>query len=151
MTKTTAEVFKELDENKDGMLTFEEFVVNVYKYLIKGPEDIASFAFDIFDKDDSGALSEDEIKALILDVYGKKKVDDSVIKMIKSMDRNKDKLISKQEFVKGAKMYPQMLYPAFAMQDVLRQNILGEGFWKDALHRVPQQHRAKLYQHTKTK
>jgi hypothetical protein len=138
-------VFKELDENKDGMLTFEEFVLNVYKYLIKGPEDIASFAFDIFDKDDSGALTEEEIKALILDVYGKKKVDDSTIAMIKAMDRNKDKLISKQEFCKGAKMYPQMLYPAFAMQDLLRKNIVGESFWNDALRRVPQEQRANLY------
>lgn len=47
-------MFANIDHNDDGRINFREFVLSVWKYVVLGKHDIAGFAFDMYDTDNSG-------------------------------------------------------------------------------------------------
>lgn len=130
-TRFTMEVFFEMDRDLNGSMDFQEFVMSVWRYATKRDVEIVEFAFDIFDTDNSGVLTEDELKDCIGEIYGKKGLNESTAKMLKKFDKSKDGKVSKVEFLNGCKQVPQLLYPAFSIQNAVRRNILGEGFWEE--------------------
>eukprot|EP01041_Mallomonas_annulata_P010410 gene10410-21713_t len=133
-------VFHQMDRDGNGVLNFREFVLCVWIYLMRTKESLANFTFDIFDTDDSGSLTRDEILEMISYVYGTHDLSKSVLKIIHDIDTSKDGRISKYEFVNAAKKYPALLFPAFEMQDVLRSRIMGDSFWEYKL-----QHSAQIF------
>ena len=47
--KIAKEIFSDMDRNGDGELNFREFVLCVWRYLVRTRESVAYFAFDMFD------------------------------------------------------------------------------------------------------
>eukprot|EP01041_Mallomonas_annulata_P001246 gene1246-2417_t len=128
--KIAKEVFNDMDRNGDGDLNFREFVLCIWKYLMRTKESVALFAFDMFDTDNSGSLSREEISAMISFVYGTSDLNKHVQKIIQDIDCSGDGRISKQEFISSVKKFPALLFPAFEMQNILRANVLGDDFWE---------------------
>mmetsp|Transcript_33359 Transcript_33359/g.33983 ORF Transcript_33359/g.33983 Transcript_33359/m.33983 type:complete len:288 (-) Transcript_33359:74-937(-) len=129
-TKIAKEVFGDMDRDGDGDLNFREFVLCVWKYLMRTKESVASFAFDMFDTDNSSTLTIEEIEEMVMFVYGTRDLSKNVKKVIKDLDTNADGKIVKEEFISAAKRFPALLFPAFEMQNSMRKAILGESFWQ---------------------
>ena len=104
-------------------------MLSIYKYVVRGRQDLASFAFDMYDTDNSGSLTEDEIINMIGELYGTKNLEQAVHKVIKQMDKDKNHKISRKEFVASVHRFPQILHPAFDIQTKMRKKIIGESFW----------------------
>ena len=73
-------------------------------------------AFDIFDINDNGELNDEELRLMVTEIYGKKGLSHDLKLIVKKLDKNKDKSISKKEFVGAADKFPALLFPAFHMQ-----------------------------------
>jgi hypothetical protein len=99
--------------------------------------ELASFAFDIYDTDDSNSLSVQEVKEMIESIHGDKGLTDQVKKALPKLNlSDADSVISRTQFVTGAQQLPILLYPAFNLQTIMRQRICGEAFWKDKVERA---------------
>ena len=127
--RVSMEVFSDIDRNHDSKINFQEFVLSSWKYIAKGKKDLAEFAFDIYDTDNSEYLSEDEVINMVAELYGTKRLEDGTRKLIKKMDRDKNGRISRKEFVASCKIFPQLMHPAFDIQATMRRKIIGESFW----------------------
>ena len=107
-----------------------QFTLYVWNYCVCGKAAIADFAFDIFDTDDSEELNESEAAAMVSAIYGGKKLDVQLQRLLKKIDKSRDGIISKKEFLMAAKQYPALLFPAYSMQACLRSAIGGTKFWE---------------------
>jgi Ca2+-binding EF-hand superfamily protein len=65
-------MFKLFDMDHSGTIDFREYVLAVWNYCSLDQRTIGMFAFEIYDKDQSGNLSPGEVEKMIRDIYGKK-------------------------------------------------------------------------------
>lgn len=70
-TKFTTRVFSIFDEDKSGAVDFKELVLALWNYCSLGKASLVMFAFDIYDRDNGGSISMEEVKKMLRDVYGK--------------------------------------------------------------------------------
>jgi calcium-dependent protein kinase len=93
-------IFKKLDNDNNGYIEYEEFVRASIDKEIFTKEEILQFAFKFFDKDDSGEITVEELKAVFC--IGKDKnreISEKVLDdIITKIDTDGDKVISYQEF-----------------------------------------------------
>ena len=85
--------------DNNGYIGYEEFVRGAVskEYFVK--DNVLRFAFRYFDKDDSGAITFDEIEQLFYQsISDKKNVHDSLKKIIQEVDVNNDDKITFEEF-----------------------------------------------------
>lgn len=113
-------------------MNFNGFVITIWNYLSSDMLVLASFAFCIFDLDDSKTLDIAEIKNMAVMVYGSKteRVDNVLEKLMAECDEFG--VVGKKAFVEFTRKYPLSLFPAFAMQQTLRRNIIGVTHWDEA-------------------
>ncbi|XP_003380590.1 neuronal calcium sensor 1 [Trichinella spiralis] len=108
-TKFSSFVFNVFDENKDGHISFKEFI-SALSITSRGR------AFSLYDLDNDGYITKNEMVEIVDSIYamlGKFvdnkdfPMDDSpqlrVEKIFQSMDSNKDNKLSKDEFIAGSK------------------------------------------------
>ena len=93
------ELIKKIDLDNNNYIEYEEFLrVAVDLNLLLTDKNL-KVAFDFFDKDHSGTLTQEEIKeVLVMDSDNTKKTDDFISKIIKEIDTNGDGEISYDEF-----------------------------------------------------
>ena len=99
------EIYKNLDMDNNGYIGYEEFVRAAVskEYFVK--DNVLKFAFRYFDKDASGEITFDEIEALFSQsISDKTKVHETLVNIIKEVDRNNDGKINFDEFSKVMKM-----------------------------------------------
>ena len=99
LEKDVDEIYKNLDMDNNGYIGYEEFVRGAVskEYFVK--DNVLRFAFRYFDKDDSGAITFDEIEQLFYQsISDKKNVHDSLKKIIQEVDVNNDDKITFEEF-----------------------------------------------------
>lgn len=101
----------------------------MWEFCTRSKASISTFAFDIFDDDDSGALNTDEITDMVKRIYGKKGLSHDIKLIIKKMDKNKDNNIDKKEFIACVNSFPALLFPAFHLQTTFREHVVNEKFW----------------------
>eukprot|EP00753_Platysulcus_tardus_P001090 PLAT11042.1.p1 GENE.PLAT11042.1~~PLAT11042.1.p1 ORF type:complete len:407 (-),score=160.72 PLAT11042.1:77-1150(-) len=123
-------MFYVTDTDGSGQLDFREFVVTMWNFCSLDAATVSSFGFRLFDLDNSGMLDQEEVEALIQEVYGEKlKNNMRVRKVLRLLDRDGDGEVSFDEFRVFSKHYPVLMYPAVHMQRLLRAQIIGEPFW----------------------
>lgn len=89
-------MFDAVDIDKSGFIDYSEFVVAAMnEKSILSNEKLQS-AFKMFDKDNSGFISSDEIKEIL--GFGKTLSEEAVNDIIKQVDANGDGQISFEEF-----------------------------------------------------
>jgi len=92
------EIFKKLDNDNNGYIEYEEFVRASINKEIFVADEILQFAFNFFDKDSSGQITFDELKAIFC-VGQEKEVSEKVLKKIlDDIDTDKNEQISYKEF-----------------------------------------------------
>ncbi|MFX0071873.1 MAG: EF-hand domain-containing protein [Candidatus Hermodarchaeota archaeon] len=93
------EMVYEVDLNKDGHISFHEFL-NLYKkkVLFNTYEEKLRQAFEICDKDDSGYITLDELKRIMSEV-GENLNEKQIRLMLKEADLDGDNRINFEEFI----------------------------------------------------
>ena len=99
LEKDVKDIFKKLDMDDSGYIEYEEFVrASVSKEKFMG-ENVLKFAFRFFDKDNSGKIDFEEIEKVFRNsVTDKKRIDESLNKIIFEIDQNRDGKLSFNEF-----------------------------------------------------
>ncbi|KAK4238776.1 hypothetical protein C8A03DRAFT_33172 [Achaetomium macrosporum] len=92
------DLINEVDTNKDGVISFDEFLALMSQTVkeVDTEQELLN-AFKVFDKDGSGTISSDELRH-VLKKLGENLTDDEVEEMIKLADRNGDGHIDYHEF-----------------------------------------------------
>ncbi|GMH62491.1 hypothetical protein TrRE_jg6128 [Triparma retinervis] len=122
--------FSLMDEDKSGEIDFREFVLTLWNFCSYDFKELCRFAFFLFDTDESGKLEMEEVNAMVKAVYGEKFADDERVKrVLDCLDANGDGEISISEWILFNKKYPLLLFPAYQMQAVLREKVIGKWWW----------------------
>lgn len=117
-------LFRAMDQNKDGTITFKEFLVfqSVTAPSQKPiePEDFIEMAFTMYDEDNDGYITENEMlesltnmfKARNIEVKSvevKKTITTRITTLLKIADQNGDKRLTKDEILGACKKDPSLL------------------------------------------
>jgi hypothetical protein len=99
---------------------------------------IERFAFDLYDKDDSGTIDLEEAQHMIKDIYGDQFDTNPRAKLAYKKLLDLDLVsISFRTFSIFVHKHQAMLYPAFTLQVNLINYIMGKKFWeKQSANRV---------------
>ena len=93
------EMMKDMDSNKDGYITFREFLGSFKeKVVFKAHEDKLREAFNLCDCNEDQYISFDELKRIMREV-GENLEDKHLISMLKEIDRDNDNRINFEEFI----------------------------------------------------
>ena len=92
------EIMKNIDQDKSGQISIEEFLRATINYENLISEKNLKYAFDYFDKDHSGFLSKDEIKEVLGLIDDSDESNKIVNDIFKEVDLNGDGQISFEEF-----------------------------------------------------
>ncbi|XP_074576438.1 uncharacterized protein LOC141832971 [Curcuma longa] len=94
------EMINEVDEDGSGAIEFEEFLSFMAKKMNEtDSEEEVREAFKVFDKDQNGFISKNELKNVMISL-GEKLTDEEVDQMIKEADLDGDGQVNYEEFVK---------------------------------------------------
>ncbi|XP_064625430.1 neurocalcin-like [Lineus longissimus] len=99
--------FRTYDKNGDGFIDFKEFMCGISVMSRGSNEDKLRWAFSLYDQDGNGSISREEAASIIQAVYKMYNTNYSttelVDKMFTSFDKNKDGVLSMEEFIEGSK------------------------------------------------
>jgi Ca2+-binding EF-hand superfamily protein len=110
-------IFRIFDKKNTGTFNFERFLIAMWNILSFDEDDLASFAFQVFDTDHSGVLSMDEVNSIVNIAWGGDyRSNQRVLFALKRLDENNDGEINLAEFVLHVKEFPILLFPIFEMQ-----------------------------------
>ncbi|GBG33043.1 Calmodulin-like protein [Hondaea fermentalgiana] len=121
-------LFELVDIDCSGTLDFSEFVQTIATYALFARVDILKFCFFVFDKDKNGYIDSDELHALVEMLHGNNPTSNCRTALA-NFDTNSDGKIDFEEFQAMNVRFPQLLHPAFRMQQNMMINTLGEQWW----------------------
>ena len=125
-------LFSVFDYDGNGEITFEEFCLCIWNAMTLDHAELPLFAFRIYDQNNSGTLSEDEMITMLKTVCGSnERTIDHAMHYFKENDRNHDGIIDCQEFEKMAKHVQLITFPAIQLLKEFRKNVLGEHVWHE--------------------
>jgi Ca2+-binding EF-hand superfamily protein len=127
--KFSDRMFSMIDEDDSGQLGFKEFFVGIWNFCTYSDAALCKFAFDLFDIDQGGTLDFDEIDALIRMMFNAETADEFIMDQIRAQDVNGDNQISLEEYLKVVRDHPEVMYPAFHVQEVVRKAMFGTKYW----------------------
>lgn len=115
-------LFRSFDEDQDGFVDFQEFIVGLCVSGSEKPDTKLKWAFKMYDIDGNGSISREEMASMLKAIYRMittdlsstktdlKLIEDLVNSFFKSADRNCDNAISLEEFLDGVKEMPVILH-----------------------------------------
>ena len=105
--KISDHIIKIYDTNQDGVVDFVEFMV-VYLVMSEGtPDEILSTMFRVFDDDQNGKITIDEMRKLVESMYGMLVAENPELpdkrelarQMFNEMDHNKDEVVTLEVYI----------------------------------------------------
>ena len=121
-------VFELVDTEDNEKIEFGEFVQATCTYCMFEPPEVLKFCFYIFDKDKNGYIDQDELTMFIEQLH-QEKLQGNLASALESLDYNQDGKFEFHEFKQMHKQFPQVLYPAFRLQQIMMDNICGSTWW----------------------
>ena len=101
----------------------------MWSYCTLTHDQLVKFAFDMYDLDNSGEIEREEVKELVMTVFGKADLDQNTERMLHQMDKDGDGSVSLKEFRKMEAKANTILRPCFLVQNCMIKKV-GEGYWK---------------------
>lgn len=125
-------LFHMADRNNNGSLVFEDFLVSFLCFCALSKEEVLQFMFIVLDTDRSGAISKPELMAFFS--YRGPSNDGPIFPV-----NNKNALdlfhhgnwrqLYFDEFAQMSDSFPYITNPAFQLQTMFRERLLGAKFW----------------------
>ena len=94
-------------------------------------DEINGFSFDLYNKSGNGLLDAHELKYVLSKIHGRDMhLEEKVQAAFELMSHKNPLYITKSEYMSKIKNMAMLVFPLFAIQDRLREVILGERYWK---------------------
>ena len=110
-TVFAVKAFTHMDADGDHRIDFGEFVKATWGYVSLSKEGLRTFAFSLYDLDNSGSIEKFEVEAMVHELYGSNwktsRLAKATLKKIQSGGRQ----LTCPEFVEFSKSHPAMLFP----------------------------------------
>ena len=147
-TRFTKRIFSIFDEDGSGLINFREFVLSLWNYCTLTKASLMMFAFDLYDKDQSGSIAGEEVIDMLHDLYGKEFKQNPQARLVErelEMLHRKDGAVSIEDFTVFARNHPALLFHAFRMQESIQDFVLGRTFWEYYSERRIEISKGRLY------
>ncbi|KAL9983455.1 hypothetical protein ACROYT_G005630 [Oculina patagonica] len=123
-------VFNVFDNDKDGKVSFEDFVTGLSLSLYGSREEKMKWAFQLYDLDGDGCITREEMATVVHSVHcmmgldslpsgAEMSVEEQVERLFVLMDKNGDGVISEEEFLEGCEK-DESIKQSLAMFDSVR-------------------------------
>lgn len=124
-------VFNVFDQDRDGKVSFEDFVTGLSVSLYGNREEKVKWAFQLYDLDGDGCITREELATVVHSVHcmmgldslqsigGEISVEEQVERLFALMDKNQDGVISEEEFLEGCEK-DESIKQSLAMFDSVR-------------------------------
>jgi Ca2+-binding EF-hand superfamily protein len=106
VAKIETHLFRIYDENQNGFIDFHEFMTVFCIFTGEESVGVLEKVFRIFDVDNTGTISKDEMLILVKDIHALIKDDIKIysdeevaLRAFEEMDANKDDCVTREEFV----------------------------------------------------
>ena len=133
-TVYAAKAFDYFDTVGGGEMDFLEFITSVWNLCTLNPSTLTNFTFDLYDLDDDGEMSYDEMETMVKELYGPTWEDSVVAKeCLREMMLISEKYqgaIPQDAFVRFQKHHSMLLFPAFLIQRSVQEKVKGVIFWQ---------------------
>lgn len=114
---------------KSGKLDFCQFLCTMWNFLSIDAQDLSSFAFILFDHDNSQTLAHQEIVKLIETIHKKKCHENAAVAQLCEEIALISRNITLKQFLTYTKVHPSLCGPLAALQFSMRKTMLGDRFW----------------------
>ncbi len=126
-------VFLLFDQTMSGSLKFDQFLLAMYHFMSLEKNDLSLFTFEIFDLNGTDHLGADEVEFMVSVLWGPKEGPNK-LKVFKSLMKETNKNISDgikgTDFLQICAHMPNIMFPAFSVQQSLREQSLGSSRWR---------------------
>lgn len=125
-------VFNVFDQDRDGKVSFEDFVTGLSVSLYGSREEKMKWAFKLYDLDGDGWITREELATVVHSVHcmmgldslsstggEEMSIEEQVERLFELMDKNKDGVISEEEFLEGCEK-DESIKQSLAMFDSVR-------------------------------
>jgi Ca2+-binding EF-hand superfamily protein len=132
MASLAERVFVIFDADGTRDIDQGEFLCGMLSYLTMDYSSLADFAFNLANGNNDDFLDKAEVYQACCDMHGKEKLDPKMEAQIDSIDFP----LTIDEFKAMVHIVPELLFPAFSMQERLRRAIMGVEFWEEYTSRL---------------
>ncbi|XP_013412203.1 neuronal calcium sensor 1 [Lingula anatina] len=119
-TNFSAFVFKVFDENNDNQIDFKEFICALSVTSRGSLDEKLEWAFKLYDLDGDGFITRSEMLAIVDSIYSmvgsqaklpeeENTPEKRVNRIFSAMDKNRDNLLTMEEFLEGCKNDPTIV------------------------------------------
>eukprot|EP01134_Creolimax_fragrantissima_P001436 CFRG1436T1 len=113
-------VFRTIDEDKDGFISFKEFMIALSIASRGNTEEKLEWAFRLYDINNDGIISKNEMKNVMQSIYemigdlvhfpeAENSPDKRVDHIFELLDENQNGLLGLEEFMKGSEKDPNVM------------------------------------------
>jgi len=128
-TKFMHAAFLLLGEPHDGSrMDFGETVKCIGQFCFFGKDELLHFAYSIFDNDDNGWISHEEFLLLLSDLHSSTNRGRTT-RALREIDLLDDGKLEYHEFLTVNRRFPNLFYPLFESQGLMRQKFFGTRHW----------------------
>lgn len=131
-TAYAKEIFFSVDAvDYNGMVEFGDYVRAISTYSMFGKEDVLKFMFVFADKDKAGVITHAQFVTLLntLNPFDKRRAK----RALQELQMIPDKEMKFKEFATLNDEFPNIMHPAFQLQDAMRKKHFGVDWWFDKL------------------
>eukprot|EP00622_Pseudochattonella_farcimen_P005705 FR741372.1.p1 GENE.FR741372.1~~FR741372.1.p1 ORF type:complete len:260 (+),score=52.30 FR741372.1:38-781(+) len=145
-------IFSLLAGEEDADVEFIEFVVCVWNLCTLTSDSVGRFLFELYDDDESGEIEFEELAVMMADMMGRRTdsrskaanvkieahIQTEVEKMLDVIRKNSKQVIegdhlTREGFSQMIQYHLDLFAPAFDIQRVLREKIIGLQFWREQI------------------
>eukprot|EP00948_MAST-09A_sp_MAST-9A-sp1_P003534 g3534.t1 len=127
-------LFKWFDDDSDGSLNFNEFLLAISTYGMFGDREILNQLYTMIDMDGNGFITMDEFHDCLDILHGDEPLGDIAVDKADTMIRDMISVPNKilfENMLTVHKRSPNLFFPAFHMQNAICSKFLGKRFWED--------------------